>query len=165
MSNPAEYVFEREFNAPRSLVWKAWTNPELLARWYGPNIETKIHHFDLKPGGEWRNEMVMGEKSDHSVMKFQEVAPEEKIVWHHCSADKDWNVVSNPMMPNWPKVLHTTVTFEETGGKTKVTLVQVPMDATPEENETFAKMMRGMDNGWGSGYKIIDQILDELQNG
>lgn len=163
MSELPEYVLDREFDAPRDMVWRAWTDPELLARWYGPGVETIIHKFDLKPGGEWLNEMKWGEKSDLSKMAFKEIVPEEKMVWHHSSTDSDWNIVSNPMMPNWPRTLLTTVIFEDKGDKTSVRLTQVPIDATDEEIACFSEMMSGMDNGWGSGYKIMDEIFTELQ--
>ena len=163
MSEIPEYLLERVFNAPREMVWRAWTDPEILHRWYGPNIETTIHKFDLKPGGSWLNEMKMGEKSDFSRMDFQEVTPPEKLVWHHSSSDADWNIVSNPMMPDWPRTLLTTVTFEDMGDKTTVRLTQIPMNATDAEIAFFAGAMSGMDNGWGSGYEIIDTLLEELQ--
>ena len=83
MTDLPEYVLEREFDAPRDMVWRAWTDPELLARWYGPNVETIIHKFDLKPGGVWLNEMKMGDKSMLSKMAFEEVSPPEKMVWLH----------------------------------------------------------------------------------
>ncbi len=162
MTDIPEYILDRVFDAPREMVWKAWTDPELLQRWYGPGIETIIHGYDLKPGGAWLNEMKWGDKSDRSKMLFQEVVPEEKLVWHHSSTDMDWNVASNPMMPDWPRVLLTTVTFEEAGDKTNVRLTQVPIDATEAEITCFASMMSGMDNGWGGGYKIIDEILAEM---
>ncbi len=163
MSDLPEYVLDRVFDAPREMVWRAWTNPELLSRWYGPGIDTIIHKFDLEPGGMWLNEMKWGEKSDLSKMVFQEVVPLEKMVWHHSSADADWNVVSNPMMPDWPRVLLTTVTFTDDGSKTRVRLSQVPLDATDAEIACFASAMAGMDKGWGSGFKIIEEILAELQ--
>lgn len=163
MSDLPEYVLDRVFDAPREMVWRAWTNPELLSRWYGPGIDTIIHKFDLEPGGMWLNEMKWGEKSDLSKMVFQEVVPQEKMVWHHSSTDADWNVVSNPMMPDWPRVLLTTVTFTDDGSKTKVRLSQVPLDATDAEIACFASAMAGMDKGWGSGFKIIEEILAELQ--
>lgn len=164
MAELPEYVIDRVFNAPLSMVWRTWTDPKLLARWYGPGVETVIHKFDLKPGGVWLNEMKWGEKSDLSKMAFVEVVPEQKIVWHHSSTDKDWKVASNPMMPDWPKVLLTTVTFEERDGKTKVRLSQTPMDATDAEITCFTNMMAGMDKGWGSGFEIIEEILGELQD-
>ena len=47
MSDLPEYILERVFNAPRELVWRAWTDPDVLHRWYGPGVETTIHRFDL----------------------------------------------------------------------------------------------------------------------
>jgi uncharacterized protein YndB with AHSA1/START domain len=47
MSDLPTYVLERVFDAPRELVWKTWTDPKLLPRWYGPNVETIIHRLEL----------------------------------------------------------------------------------------------------------------------
>lgn len=163
MSDILEYILDREFDAPRELVWKAWSDPKILARWYGPGIETIIHEFDLKPGGIWRNEMIWGEKSDLSQMTFQEVIEGEKMTWHHSSTDADWNVIANPMMEGWPRTMLTTVTFEDAGGKTNVRLTMIPVDATEDEMAFFKSAMANMDGGWGSGYKIIDEILGEMQ--
>lgn len=157
-----EHVLEREFDAPREMVWRAWTDPELLARWYGPGVETIIHEFDLKPGGSWLNEMKFGENSNLQKVIFQEVTEPEKLFWHHCAADADWNVAANPMMPDWPGMLFTPVTFDEVGSKTNVRLSQVPMEATDAKIACFAKMMAGMDSGWGKGYAIMDEIFAEL---
>ncbi len=163
MPDTPEYVFNRTFDAPRAMVWRAWTEPELLARWYGPGVETIIHGFDLKPGGAWLNEMRWGDKSDRSKMVFQEIVPEEKLVWHHSSTDADWNIVTNPMMADWPRVLLTTVTFDDHGAQTKVRLTMVPLDATEAEIACFAGAMAGMDKGWGSGAEVLDTMLAELQ--
>lgn len=163
MSELPEYILDRVFDAPREMVWRAWTDPDLLARWYGPGVDTIIHKFDLKPGGEWRNEMKWGDKSDLSKMVFQEIVPQEKLVWHHSSSDADWNITKNPMMPDWPRVLLTTVTFEETGSKTKVRMKMVPIEATEAEIACFAGAMAGMDNGWGKGYAVLDKLFSELQ--
>ena len=167
MTDLPEFISDRAFDAPRALVWKAWTDPELLARWYGPNIETIIHKFELKPGGLWLNEMKMGEKSDLSRMTFLEIVPEEKLVWEHASADAEWNVTSNPMMPDWPRTLLITVTFEDASGgdKTNVRLVWTPHDATDAEIACFKGAMEGFGGGWAAGYKIIDEILKELRAG
>ena len=162
MSDTPEFVLDRTFAAPRALVWKAWTDPELLARWYGPGIETIIHEYDLRPGGVWKNEMRMKEMSDLSKMTFQEVTPEEKLVWNHTSADADWNEIANPMMPDWPRLLRTVVTFEDAGAETNVRLTWTPIDATPAELACFDGMKDKFGMGWGGGYKIIDEILAEL---
>ena len=163
MSDLPEYVIDRKFDAPRALVWRAWTDPDILHRWYGPNVETVIHRFDLEPGGAWLNEMKFGGQSHYSRMDFEEVTPQERLVWRHASTDADWNVAPNAMMPDWPKVLLTTVTFTEQANSTSVRLAQTPLDATEAEIASFAASMSNMDGGWGSGYAIIDELLKELQ--
>ena len=163
MSELPEYVLDRVFDAPREMVWRAWTDPELLSRWYGPGVETIIHKFDLKPGGFWLNEMKWGDKSDLSKMVFQEVVPQEKLVWHHSSSDADWNVIANPMMADWPRVLLTTVSFEDMGDKTNVRLTWMPFEATDAEIACFAGAMDGFGKGWGAGYAILDEMFAELQ--
>ena len=163
MRDLPEYVLDRVFDAPRDLVWRAWTEPELLARWYGPNIETVIHKFELKPGGLWLNEMKMKSMSDLSRIEFKEVVPPERLVWHHASADADWNVTANPMMPDWPRVILTTVTFEDRGERTHVRLVWTPYEASQAEIACFKGAVEGFGGGWESGYKIMDDLLAELQ--
>lgn len=163
MNDTPEYSLDRVFDAPRDMVWRAWSDPDLLACWYGPGIETVIHEFDLKPGGVWRNEMKWGGKSDLSQMLFQDVVEGEKIVWLHSSTDRNWNIISNPMMPNWPLVLLTTVNFTDQGQQTNVRLTMAPVDATTAEIACFAETVAGMGSGWGKGFAIIDEILVELQ--
>lgn len=165
MSDLPEFVLDRDFDAPRELVWRAWTDPEFLHRWYGPGVETVIHKYDLVPEGVWLNEMKMSGGSHFQKIIFKEVSEPERLVWHHCSADEEWNVAANSMMPDWPRMLLTTVTFEERGNKTSVRLSQVPLDATDAEIACFAKMKDGMSGGWGGGYAIIDELLLELQQG
>lgn len=165
MTDLPEYQLDRVFDAPRETVWRAWTDPELLARWYGPGADTIIHRFELKPGGAWLNEMKWGNNSNFQKVVFKEVIPPEKLVWHHHSCtDSDWNDTANPMMADWPRLLLTTVTFEDKGDKTGVRLTQVPLEATDAEIACFAEAMAGMDKGWGSGYAMLDEILTELRD-
>lgn len=165
MSDLPKYILEREFNAPRELVWKAWTDPELLSRWYGPNIETIIHKFELEPDGVWLNEMKWGENSNYQKVVFKEVDAPAKMIWHHYSCtDADWNDMPNPMMPDWPHLLLTTVTFEQTGESTLVRLSQIPLDCSDAEIACFAEAMANMDKGWGSGFDILAEMLTELQS-
>jgi len=88
MSDVTEYIVDRLFDAPRAMVWRAWTDPELLARWYGPGVDTIIHKFDLKPGGEWLNEMKWGDKSDLS-----------KAFSRKSFRKKKWCGITHPLMP------------------------------------------------------------------
>ena len=154
---------ERTFDAPRALVWKTWTEPELLSRWYGPGVETVIHTLDVTPGGLWLNEMRWSGKSNYQRVEYTEVVEPERLVWLHSMADSDWNVIANPMMPDWPRVLLTTVTFDETGGQTNMRLTWVPHEASDAEVACFAAAIDGLDKGWGAGMELLAALLAELQ--
>ena len=66
-------------------------------------------------------------------------------------------------MPDWPRVLLTTVTFEEDGVQTKLRLTWVPHDSSEAEIACFAAAMDGMDKGWGAGMELLAELLAELQ--
>ena len=164
MSDLPEYEYEREFDAPVDLVWRAWTEPELLSRWYGPNVETIIHQFDLEPEGCWLNEMKWGDNSNYQKVVFKEISAPNKMTWHHHSCtDAEWNDMANPMMPDWPHLLLTTVSFAEVDNKTKVRLSQIPLECSDAEIACFAEAMANMDKGWGAGFEILHNLLNELQ--
>ncbi len=163
MSELPEFVLTRTFNAPRDLVWKAWTTPDLVARWYGPGVETIIHQMDVAPGGVWLNEMRMGGGSHYQRVEYVEVEEPSKLVWLHSVADDKWNIASNPMMADWPRVLLTTVTFVGEGDKTELRLTWVPHEATEAEVACFAQAISGLDKGWGKGMELLSDLLAELQ--
>ncbi|QDG78965.1 SRPBCC domain-containing protein [Labrenzia sp. PHM005] len=163
MTELPEYVLTRKFNAPRDLVWKTWTDPDLLARWYGPGVETVIHQLDVKPGGLWLNEMRMGGGSHYQRVEYLEVSEPDRLVWLHCVSDADWNIAANPMMPDWPRTLMTTVTFSDDGENTELRLTWVPHEATDAEIACFAKAISSLDQGWGKGMEMLTELLAKLQ--
>jgi uncharacterized protein YndB with AHSA1/START domain len=164
MSELPTYVLERVFDAPRELVWKTWTDPKLLPRWYGPNVETIVHGLDLKSGGLWLVEMKRGGNSMYQRVEYTEVKSPERLVWLHSSSDANWNIIPSPMMANWPRVLLTTVTFEEDGNRTNVRLTWVPHEASDAEIACFAAAIDGMGKGWGAGMELLAELLAELQS-
>ncbi len=108
MSDLPTYVLERVFDAPRELVWRTWTDPKLLPRWYGPNVETTVHRLELKAGGLWLVEMKWGGNSMYQRVEYTEVTPPLRLVWLHSSSDANWNIICSPMKADWPRVMLTT---------------------------------------------------------
>ncbi|WP_326070759.1 SRPBCC family protein [Paenibacillus alba] len=104
-----ELVSRRKLDAPQNLVYRAWTEPELLAQWWGPNGFTNTFHtFDLKPGGVWEFTMHGPGGADYPNRNvFQEIGP-ACIVLRHDST---------------PRFILTS-TFEDVGGKTEITFRQ-----------------------------------------
>ncbi|MGO9449804.1 MAG: SRPBCC domain-containing protein [Candidatus Binataceae bacterium] len=119
-TEPAErvLVITRVFDAPRSVLFKAWTQPENLIRWWGPRrMTTSVSEMDVRPGGAYRLRMRSSEGRDHwwhGVIR--EIAEPERIVWTCIIDDADGNSLS-------PETV-LTVTLEEFGSKTKLTLHQ-----------------------------------------
>lgn len=165
MTDLPTFVLERTFDAPIELVWRTWTEPELLARWYGPGVETIVHQFDPKPGGLWLGEMKWGDNSNYQRVEFTEVEPPSKLVWLHSVSDKAWKIIANPRMPDWPMILLTTVLFEADGSQTKMRLTWAPHEATEAEINCFAAALPGLNKGWGAGMDLLAQLLEEMQAG
>lgn len=102
-----EIVTTRVFDSPRELVFRAWTDPDHLAQWWGPKGFTNtFHEFDMKPGGIWRFVMHGPNGADfQNKSVFVEVLKPERIVFQHVSG------------PHY----QATATFEEQSGKTTLT--------------------------------------------
>ena len=103
-----EIVTTRVFDAPRALVFQAWTRPEHIAKWWGPRGFTNtIYEMDVRPGGRWRFVMHGPDGVDYqNEIVFVEVVEPERIVYDHFSGPK----------------FHMTVLFEEQHGKTRITM-------------------------------------------
>jgi len=122
-SSNAALVGEREirgtrvFDAPRELVWKVWTEPEHIGRWWGPNgFTTTTHKMEVKAGGVWRFVMHGPDGRDYqNKITFIEVVKPERLVYKHGGGDRDLEPVN----------FRVTVTFAEEGGKTRLEMRSV----------------------------------------
>ena len=88
-SDPRSIIGVREFDAPRDLVFAAFTDPKHLAQWWGPNgFTTTTHSFDFRPGGVWRFVMRGPDGRDYqNRITFEEIVPPERIVYRHGGSD------------------------------------------------------------------------------
>src|SRR5215510_5227672 len=101
-----EIVASRIFDAPRELVWKAWTDPHHVAQWWGPRgFRNTIREMDVRPGGVWQLVMHGPDGRDYqNKIVYVEVVKPERLVYDH---------VSGPQF-------RMSVSFTEAGGKTKI---------------------------------------------
>jgi len=157
-----ELVITRVFDAPRELVWKAWTEPEQVMRWWGPKMFTSPScKMDFRVGGQYLFCMRSDsgpeawQKGIWSTGVYQEIVPMEKIVWTDCFADEHGNVVPAThygMQDDFPLEMLVTVTFEDTPGhKTKMTLRHCGLPAGTMQdmagagwNESFDKLAESL---------------------
>jgi uncharacterized protein YndB with AHSA1/START domain len=107
-----EIVLSREFDAPRELVWQAYTDPQHLPQWWGPDGFTNtVHEIDVRVGGTWRFTMHGPDGTDYpNRVVYQEVVRPERLVYlHGDDVDDD------------PGAFHVTIRFDDLGGRTRVT--------------------------------------------
>src|SRR3970282_1216695 len=114
-------VITRLLDAPRELVWKAWTEPERMMRWWGPKgFTAPVCKIDLRVGGVYLNCMRSPEGQDFwSTGVYGEIGVPERIVCTDSLADEKGNPVSAShygMSGDWPAETLVTVTFEEHEG-------------------------------------------------
>jgi uncharacterized protein YndB with AHSA1/START domain len=111
-----EIVLSRVLDAPRDLVWQAWTDPAQVVQWWGPQgFTTTTREINVRPGGVWRFVMHGPDGRDYlNRIVFDEVVRPERLTYRHAGEGADEGV-------NFT----TTVTFAERGGRTELTLRMV----------------------------------------
>lgn len=114
-----EIVIVRSFNAPRELVFEAWTNPKHVINWWGPTGFTNtIHEMDVKPGGVWRFIMHGPDGTDYpNKILFKEVIKPSLLTYTH-----GWDIENSN---DDPRTFEVTVIFEAKGTKTELTMRMV----------------------------------------
>ena len=168
-SNPTTiepFVISRTFNAPRDLVFKAWTERERLMQWFGPKGFTMpIAKLDLRPGGSLHYCMRSADgKEMWGKFVYREIVAPERIVWVNSFSDKDGNLTRHPMMPSWPAEMLSTATFAEEARKTTVTVTWLPLNPTTEEVQVFENMRGGMNQGWTGTFEQLEDYLAKAQS-
>jgi uncharacterized protein YndB with AHSA1/START domain len=135
----------RVFDAPRNLVWKALTDPAHLKHWWGPNgFTTPVCEVDVRPGGAMRVHMQGPDGTIYPMQgTYQEVVEPERLV--------------SLQAPEGFEVL-TTITLEEQGEKTKLTMHAVVVKATPES----AWAIDGMEQGWTESLQRLEAYLKSV---
>ncbi|MBI2355370.1 MAG: SRPBCC domain-containing protein [Deltaproteobacteria bacterium] len=147
----------RTFDAPRSLVFKAWTDPERLMRWWGPNGFTlPVCTIDLRPGGVLHYCMRSPDGKEYwGRGVYRQVVEPERIVYTDCFSDEKGNVTSPTqygLSAEWPMETEVTVTFAEQEGRTLLTLESSTGDVPAEELEMCRQ-------GWNES---LDRLAAEL---
>ena len=161
-----ELTLTREFNAPRELVWKYWTDPTLVQKWWGPRgVTNPTCVWEAKPEGNIHIVMLAGEEL--GPMKGQEWPMTGKVV--EVKAPEKLVFTANAIMGGKPILEHkTTVTLEEVNvppsqnatarqAKTKMTVHIVVTMTTPEA----AGPLQGMKMGWN---QQLDKLGESLMN-
>jgi uncharacterized protein YndB with AHSA1/START domain len=159
------FVVTRTFNAPRALVWQAFTEGDRLKAWWGPKgFPVASGQIDLRPGGSYHYAMQV---PDGSLMwakcAYREIAAPERFTFINCFCNESGAIERNPMVPGWPMEVLSVFRFTEQGGRTMFTLEWTPLGATSEECELFDSFREGMAIGWEGTFEQLDAYLSGVR--
>jgi uncharacterized protein YndB with AHSA1/START domain len=153
-----EITITRTLDAPRDLVWKAFTEPEYYKRWFGPKeFTTPVARIDPRVGGEIFYCMRSPEGKDYCGKGvYREVVSPERIVVTDSFTDEEGNTVSASyygMSADWPLELLVTITLEEEDGKTCLTLTHSGLEGVSDGDR------KNMEQGWNESFDKLDAAL------
>jgi uncharacterized protein YndB with AHSA1/START domain len=143
-----EVMVTRDFDAPRQLVWEAWTNPKRIPQWMlGPEgWSMPVCEIDLRAGGSWH---FVWKNADGSAMEmhgtYREVTPPERLV-----STESWG-------GDWPETVNTLV-LSEKGGKTSMALSILYVSKEARDNA----LKTGMKEGMGLSFDRLEKVLATL---
>ncbi len=142
--------FTRMLEAPRALVWQAWTDPRHLAKWWGPHGFTNpVCQLDVRVGGSIRIHMRGPDGAVYPMSgTFEEIVKQERLVFTAVAEDE----AGHPLLR-----AHTTVTFEAQGARTKLTLHAHGVGIAP----VAAQMLAGMQQGWSQSLERLSDLVAE----
>jgi len=145
-----DLLVTRVFNVPRRLIWRAWTEPELLMKWFTPAPWQMVDcSIDLRPGGalRWTMRSPQGEESTHEAC-YLEVVASERLVWT--------DALGAGFRPSLQPFIAVSVRLDDDNGATRQTCHVLHKGAATRQ----AHLDKGFEQGWGA---CLDQLADVVR--
>ena len=169
MTSPGSdaFVYDRRFAATREQVYRAFTEPDHLAQWWGPpGCTIDVLQHEASPGGRFHYAMRFGPGTPagtamdwHGLFEYRELTPVEHIVFVNGFADAQGRRVHHPLMPTWPMEMLITVELREFNGETHMHLHMAPLGASELERQTFVAGHPSMQQGFGATFDKLARHL------
>jgi uncharacterized protein YndB with AHSA1/START domain len=159
-----DLVITRIFDAPRELLFKAWTEPDRLQQWWMPKGFSMLAcPIELRPGGVFHQGMRSPDGRDMwGKWVFREVVVPLRLVFVVSFSDEKGGVTRHPFEPDWPLETLTTLTFSDHDGRTTFTMRWSPINASDAEQKAFGAAYESMQKGWT---ETLDKLGEHLAQG
>jgi uncharacterized protein YndB with AHSA1/START domain len=154
-----DLVVKRIIDAPLEMVWKAWTEPEHVMRWWGPKYYTSPScKIDLREGGKYvfcmRAPQDQGGQDSYTAGTYTKIIPMERLEFTQGLADEDGNPIDPAqlgMPPDFPKEIRTVVAFKGKGDMTELTITEYDWPV----GQMFVFSLAGM-------HQSVDKLAESL---
>lgn len=156
-----EFTHVHEFDAPRQLVFDAFSTAEAMNEWWGPvQYKNTVIKHDFRPGGIFHFEMNENGNISYGRMLFKAIESPELLEFTTAFADENGKVVKPPFGFDFPYEVLYRLVFTEKNGKTTIHLTGKPWKATEEEIAGYHSIFDGMEMGFAGTF---DKLVDYLQ--
>ena len=161
-----DFVITRTFNARREKVWRAWSDTNQLAQWWGPKGCTiRVIKHDFRPGGLFHYSMQFQPGQEMwGRFIYGPISAPEHLEFINSFSDPQGGVTRAPFPQigeTWPLEVHNVMKLTEDGGKTVLTLRGGPINATSTEMKTYVSMFDSMRQGFGGSFDQLDAFLSK----
>ena len=164
VTQKAELKIVRQFKAPQSLVYNAFASREAFAAWWGPAGSTlTVLSFEFREGGRTHYKLDSSGMLMWSLFRYQKIQQPDSIEFLSSFTDPEGNITTSPFPLDCPLEVYNHITLSETNGITTLTLYAEPINATPEQERTFADLNASMNQGYEGTWRQLDAYLARLQ--
>lgn len=155
------FSIARTFDAPRAEVWRAWSQPEALAQWWGPKgCKIEISALEFRPGGLFHYAMNFADgQTMWGRFLYREIAAPQKLAWLNSFSNPNCGIARAPFSDKCPLEILNTVTFEDRGERTLLSLDATPFGAVEDELAFFENLRPSLNDGYGG---TLDQLAEHL---
>ena len=153
----------RDFKAPKALVFQAFATAEAFADWWGPaGMPVTVTHFDFRQGGKTHYKIDAGGHSMWGLFKYGNIVKPDLVEFVSSFSDEAGNVCKAPFPMDFPMEISNQLTLVENNGVTTLTLQGHPINATPEQEATYAAMSQSMEGGFAGTFNQLEAYLAKI---
>ena len=153
----------RDFKAPKSIVFEAFSKAEAFAEWWRPGgMRVTVLHFDFKQGGKVHCKMECNGQTMWGVSNYKNIVRPYLLEFVNSFSDESGSICNSPFPIEFPLEIFHQLTLEETNGITTVTLSRYPINATAEQEATYYSMIE-MSQGTAGKFDQLEAYLTEIQ--
>jgi uncharacterized protein YndB with AHSA1/START domain len=162
VSKRTELVIKREFNAKKEVVYNAFADSAALAEWWGPpGFPITVVKFDFRPQGIFHYKATMQGQTSWGKFVYGQISKFDLLEFTSSFSDENAGTVRAPFSDKFPMEIFNRLEFMEQNGKTAITLKGYPVNATEEEQNFFAGMADGMQQGFAGTFAQLDNYLSK----
>lgn len=162
-SGQAELVITRQFNAPKEMIFKSFSEAERLAKWWGPKGSLiKVKRLDFRSGGMFLYSVDYEGQVMWGRFVYGQILRPYSIEFVSSFSDEEGNITRAPFNQQWPLEFFNRWTLSEHEGMTTFTITVHPIDASSEELRSFNELQPSMQEGFAGSLDQLEEYLAQL---